>query len=379
MFKLLLANLKMIFRDKQALFWTLVFPCVFIIIFGMFDFEQMGDTKYVLIDKADSEISRQFKEGLEKIEFLKLEKDITDIEDGRAKLKEGDIDFVIVLPEDFKIEMPKTVEALPENTIFPSSLPQEPPEVGIIKIYYDQSNISLNQVIFSVIEKFLSTMNLQAANAPTLFTYVSEGVQAKNIKYLDILMPGILGMAVMQAAMIGIASEITRYREQKLLKRLQATPLKVGNFLVAQVSSYLVINVIQVTLIMLLARFIYDVQVYGSYLLIYSLSLVGSLIFLNIGFAIAGYAKSTTAAESLAQIIGLPMMFFSGVFFSTETLPKIVAKAVEFLPLTPLIEALRKISINNAGLGDITSQLLLMGVWIVASFLIAWKTFKFQE
>jgi len=163
------------------------------------------------------------------------------------------------------------------------------------------------------------------------------------------------------------------------LKRLSATPLKVRNFLMAEVFSYLFLNIIQISLIILLARIAFDVKVYGDYFLIYLICIIGSVIFLNLGFAVAGYAKNTKTAESLSQVVTMPMMFFSGVFFSTEALPKIVGKVVEYLPLTPMVEALRKISINAGSFQDIWKQLAFMGIWIVISFLIAWRTFRFKD
>ena len=183
----------------------------------------------------------------------------------------------------------------------------------------------------------------------------------------------------MTSAVIGISTGISRYREQKLLKRLAATPIKVRNFLMAEVLSYLVVNVIQISLIIALARIAFHVQVYGNYFLIYAISIFGSIIFLNLGFAVAGYSKNTKTAEALSQVVTMPMMFFSGVFFSTEALPKIIGTVVEYLPLTPMIEALRSISNNGEGITAIWTQPIYMAGWIILSFLIAWKLFKFKD
>jgi ABC-2 type transport system permease protein len=139
------------------------------------------------------------------------------------------------------------------------------------------------------------------------------------------------------------------------------------------------LNLIQITLIILVAQQVFDVNVYGNIFLIYGICIVGSLIFLNLGFAVAGYAKNTKTAESLSQVITMPMMFFSGVFFSPEALPAIVGKIVKFLPLTPMIEALRAVSVNGEVLKDIWTQLAFMAGWIILSFLIAWKVFKFKD
>jgi ABC-2 type transport system permease protein len=374
MLKLLWANIKMTFRDKQALFWSLAFPLMFIVIFGLFDFEKMGDTKYVLFDHAESELSQSFQKGFDKLEFLKKQDTPESLDKAKEILADGDIEIIMVVPENFKIpEIPTELPADMEIS------PLAPPNISPIEIFYDETNITTNQIALSVVDKFVDQMNMQAANAPTLFTYTTENIQSKDVKYIDIIMPGILGMAIMMSAIIGISTGISRYREQKLLKRLSATPLKVRTFLTAEVLSYMFMNLIQIALIILLAKIAFSVNVYGSYVLIYLICILASLIFLNIGFAIAGYSKNTKTAEALSQVIAMPMMFFSGVFFPTEALPKVAASIVKFLPLTPMIEALRKVSINAEGLVEILPQLAFMAGWIVISFLLAWRMFKFKD
>jgi ABC-2 type transport system permease protein len=368
--RLLIVFLKMTFRDKQALFWTLLFPCMFIIIFGLFNFDNPGNAKIAVIDQANSEISQQFVAGLEKIDFLKIESS-DNVDSSKDLLKNDKLEFVLVIPESFNINLPA---ANPTK-----QAPVQAPVPSSIQVYYNEANSTTNPVILGIIEKFVYETNFAATQTQKLFTLESEGVAAKKIKYLDMLTPGIMAMAVMSAAIIGISSEIVKYREQKLLKRLTATPLKVRDFLMAEVFSYLILAVIQLTLIVLLAHFAYHVKFYGNIFILYGLSLIGSLIFLNIGFAIAGVARSVNAAEAMSQVIFMPMMFLSGVFFPVEALPNAVYHVVQFLPLTPLIEALRSVSIYNAPLSDITKQLLLLAGWIIVSFLIAWKSFRFDK
>lgn len=358
--KLLWYNLKMTLRDKQAIFWSLVFPLMFIVIFGLFDFDRMGDAKYVALDNAHSEIATQFLDGFNQIDFLKRQDFTGTLDEARAQLQDGDIDFILVIPEGF---------VLTDPSVTPAPL----------QLYYDEGNMLSNQVALSVVDKFVDTMNMQIGETPQLFSYTTESVQTKDVRYIDLIMPGILGMSIMTSAVIGISTGITRYRERKLLKRLSATPLKVRDFLIAEVLSYLAMNVVQISLIILLARIAFHVQVYGNYFYLYVLAILGSVIFLNIGFAVAGYSKNTKTAEAMSQIVTMPMMFFSGVFFSTETLPKVVAKVVGFLPLTPLIDALRKVSINAESLTALGTELGFMAAWVVVSFLLAWKTFRFKD
>lgn len=374
MWKLFFANLKMTLRDKQAIFWSLAFPLMFIIIFGLFDFESIGDAKYVVIDNAKSGLSTQALDGFAEIDFLKRENFSGTLDEARDQLQAGDIDFILVIPQNFSL-------ATSPAAIDPGATPEQfqAPPIDPLQVYYDENNLLSNQVALGVINTFVDQMNLQLAGGQPILSYTAESVQAKDIRYIDLIMPGILGMAIMTSAVIGISTGISRYRERQLLKRLSATPIKVSTFLMAEVLSYLALTLVQVSLIMLLAWAAFGVKVYGSYLLIYFLCIVGSVIFLNLGFAVAGYSKNTKTAEALSQVVTMPMMFFSGVFFPTETLPGVVAKVVQFLPLTPMIDALRKISIDAQGLDALWTQLGLMGGWVVVSFLIAWKSFKFKD
>jgi len=372
MLKLLWALIKMTFRNKQALFWTLAFPTMFIVIFGLFDFENMASSHLAFIDQADNEISQQFKSGIEEIEFFTIDPFDSE-EDAQDKLREGDIDFILIIPEEFVAPAPLVLDPTQPTAEIAISEPVK------IKIYYDESNITTNQLVLSVFNQFIDGLNKEITQAPEYFAVEPEAFESKNINYIDVIMPGILGMAIMMAAIIGISSEITKYREQRLLKRLTATPLKVRNFLMAEVFSYLIIAAIQITLIILVARLLYDVQVFGSYLYIYLLSFLGTIIFLNLGFSVAGWAKSVNAAESMSNVIAMPMMFLSGVFFAPEMLPSWAYAVTKYLPLSPLIEALRKIANDGAGLAEVTSQLWIILIWVVVTFFIAWKSFRFDK
>ena len=369
--KMLIANLKMTFRDKQALFWTLLFPTMFIIIFGLFNFNDIGHSKVALIDQANSPVSAQFAEGLKKIEFFQIENQYTNADEAKKVLEQGDLDFIIIIPENFKApDTAVNVKAMPAQVL---ATPTD------IQVFYNQANVQTNSIILSTLNQFIDQVNFQLAGVQKAFVMKADSLKAKEIKYLDMLTPGIMAMAVMSAAIIGISSEIVKYREQKLLKRLTATPLKDRDFLLAQVFSYLILAVIQLSLIVGVARFAYHVHFYGNIFLMYGLCLLGSLIFLSIGFTIAAIAKTVNAAGAMAQAVFMPMMFLSGVFFPSEALPAAVYQVTKYLPLTPLIEALRNVANNNAGLGDIKMQLLLLGAWIVVTFAIAWKTFRFEK
>ena len=369
MFKLSVAILKMTYRNKQALFWSFAFPLMFIIIFGLFNFDKMGTGSYIAIDNAHSELSNQLLEGLGKIEFLKrVTVNSSTVDEALNSLKKGDAQVVMSIPSDFI--SPQPID--PQN-------PQSLSKPGSVTVYYDESNVMTNQIILSIVDKFFDQMNLSATQAPMIFTYNIQNVQTRSVKYLDIIMTGILGMAIMTSTVIGLSTAIAQYREQRLLKRLSATPLKVRDFLTAEVLAHLVLNLAQITVIIVFSRLVYHLHVYGSYLLLYFICIIGGLIFLNIGFAVGGYAKSVQTAASLSQVVTMPMMFLSGTFFSVETLPVFLQKVVQFLPLTPMISAIRKVSIDAGTWNDIWLNLTYMAGWVVLSFIIAWRSFRFKN
>lgn len=351
------------FRDRLTLFWGLAFPVMFIVIFGLFSFgERTGSARLTIIDQAKTQFSKQLVEGLNQIKFFKINEEMTSEADAKNALKDGKIDAVIIIPESF-------------GTL--GSTDTASPTIELT-VYYDRGNLTEYQIVRGVLNQFVTELNLRVMNVPRLFALKEEALDARRIKYMDFLLPGIMGMGLMMNGIIGIAVDMTRYREQRILKRIRATPLLPRVFLVSQVLAYLVLVFVQATLIILVATIFFGATVHGSLVNLYLLTLVGTLIFLNIGFIVGGLSRTASGASGLAQVIGMPMMFLSGTFFPTAGLPAVVESAVQFLPLTPLMKAMRAVAINDAPLTSLGVELLYIGFWILVTFLIAAKVFKFR-
>lgn len=377
--KLFFSSLKTYLRDRQALFWTIFFPVMFVVLFGLFKFERMGTSHIAVIDQAKSDESSKFIKELKKIDILKIHQDEEDKTKAKESLKKGDLDFVLIIPESFKKPEPPKPSG-PLGTEDHTRMEQMPKTFSTpIELYYDEANTQLNPLVFGLLNQFLTYSNLKAVGAPELFSLDKKPVKSRNIGYLDILVPGILGMAVMTSAVSGMAADIAESREKKILKRLFVTPLRTSHFLIAQIGVFLTIAVAQVAIILLVSIFVFKVDISGSYFLLFLVALFGCALFLNIGFIIAGLLKSTRAVEAVANSVTIPMMFLSGVFFPKEIMPKIMAAMVDYLPLTPLVDALRKISIDGAGLADLGREFLFLGVWFLVLLITATKTFRFRE
>jgi ABC-2 type transport system permease protein len=355
--KLFLASIKMMFRDKQSLFWSLAFPLLFLIIFGLFRFDSPQKFNVQFFDESNTETSAKLTDELLQLNVL-YQKNFETIERAREEMSRGELDGIIIIPKEFG-----------------QADPAQQQELVTFRVIIDGSNQQA-PIIGTILNQFLNDYNLQIAGAPKLFTVETEGLEGRDVRYLDFLMPGILGMSLMFSGIIGIAVGITKYRERKILKRLMATPIKIRSFLIAEVGSYLFLACIQAILILGIGRLAFNIQVYGNYAYLILASLVGTIIFLNIGFFVAGQAKSVNTAEAMSNAFTTPMMFLSGVFFSTEMLPKVVATIVDFLPLTSLLRVLRGISVDGKAPWDFPTALAILGGWIVVSFLLAWKSFR---
>ncbi len=210
-------------------------------------------------------------------------------------------------------------------------------------------------------------------SAPVTF----ESVASRDLGYIDFLVPGIVGMTVMQLGIFGVAFGFVQLKRTGALRRLFATPTSPAYFLSAQVASRLVLGYVQVVILIGIGIW-FGLQMFGDYATLVVIVLIGSAIFLAVGFAIAGWAKNEDQAAPVANLVSLPMMFLSGVFFPREAMPDVLASVTQYMPLTYVNEALRAVVNEGAGLLSLGPQLLGMGVWVVITFVLAVRMFRWE-
>jgi ABC-2 type transport system permease protein len=186
----------------------------------------------------------------------------------------------------------------------------------------------------------------------------------------------------MTNSIISIAVRISTYRNQAVLKRLLATPLPVWKFFAGEIIAHLLLAIVQALIILAVGVFVFGGDIHGSPVLIQVawvllIVLLGSVVFLNIGFILSAWARSPAAASGMGNAVALPMMFLAGTFFSTASLPWLLPYAALALPLTPMLDALRQVAINSAPLWDTWPQLAALGAWAAVTALVAVRVFRF--
>jgi ABC-2 type transport system permease protein len=218
----------------------------------------------------------------------------------------------------------------------------------------------------------------KAAGRRDVFHANDVHVSEQGSRYIDFLLPGLIGMNLMSTGMWGMGFTIVNARMRKLLKRLVATPMRKTDYLFAQFLSRLMFLVTEVTILVAFGWIVFDVRVHGSIALLVLVCLVGGFSFSGLGILGASRARTIEAVSGIMNLVMVPMWICSGVFFSYERFPDAVKPFIRALPLTALNDALRGVMNEAVPLSQISGPLLVLAAWGAASFLIGLKIFRWQ-
>jgi ABC-2 type transport system permease protein len=203
-------------------------------------------------------------------------------------------------------------------------------------------------------------------------------VREPGARYIDFLVPGLLGMNLMGSGIWGLGFAIVDARKKRLLKRLIATPMSKAQYLASFVLSRLTLLVIEVGLLLGFGVLVFGVPLRGSLPLLVAICLLSSLAFASLGLLIASRAQTMEGASGLMNLVMLPMWIFSGVFFSASRFPEQIQPFIQTLPLTAVIDALRANILRGAGWHMIAGELAIIVAWMAGSFLLALKLFRWR-
>jgi ABC-2 type transport system permease protein len=328
-------------REPEVVFWVFVFPLLLALGLGIAFRNKPGDAVSVAIvrstgsEQAQALLARSPQHEMFKIQVL-------DTEDARKGFRLGKFDLVI-----------------------------EPDGKGGFTYRYDPARPE------SVLAKAQTNEALQAAAGrkdAVLTTTVTSSEPGS--RYIDFLIPGLLGMNLMNSGMWGIGFALVDMRQRKLLKRFVGTPMRRGDFLLALASSRLILMIIEVGLLLVFGVLFFHMRVLGSIGSIALIAAIGSLTFGGVGLLTASRAQKIESVSGLINLVMMPMWIFSGVFFSYERFPTIIHPLIKALPLTALNDALRACILEGTPLLDQWPRLLVMVLWGGISFLLALKWFR---
>jgi len=203
-------------------------------------------------------------------------------------------------------------------------------------------------------------------------------VSGKELRYIDWVIPGILGMNMMFSALFGLGFVLVRYRKNGVLKRLKGTPLSITEFILAQITSRLILIVGVAVLVYVSCDLVLDFAMHGSYLLLLLVLILGAFSLISMGLLVAVRLHSDEVAGGLVNVLSWPMMLLSGVWFSLEGAPQWIKIIADLLPLTHVVEAARAIMLDGAGLLQISYHLIILLLMTLVFLFIGVKMFRWE-
>lgn len=373
------ADMKAFMRDRQAMFWTFFFPIMFMVLLGVvFGNAQVIDLKVGVIDADGTVPSNEFVhqiDGLENVQVVRYNVDGGTAAgfdaanaSARAALENGDLAVYIIIPQGYNQTIASHAGGGSNNTSAP--IP--------ITVYYANDNTGNGRIALTILAQVIGQVNFAVLNEQPVIVPNPQEVSVSRGRYIDYLVPGILAMNVMFAGIFSISVVMTTMRQKGILRRLKVTPVSKSAILAALITTRMLIIFISMALILAIGILVFGVQLQGSIPLMVFLVVIGSLTFTTFGFAVSSYAKTVESAESMANVVAMPMMFMGDVFLPVANMPTFIQPIAAALPLSYLGSALRDVGLNGDGILDIGIPLLAVVVYGLIGFVIALKVFKWE-
>lgn len=203
-------------------------------------------------------------------------------------------------------------------------------------------------------------------------------VEEPGSRYIDFLLPGLVGMNIMGGGLFGVGFVLVDMRVRKLFKRLMATPMRHGDFLLALLTSRLLFLLPEMFALLVLGRWLFGVPIYGSVVTLLVVILCGAAAFAGLGLLLGSRTEKTETMSGLINLVMLPMYLLSGIFFSSRRFPDEIQPFIQALPLTQLNDALRAVMLEGAGFAEIGWRLAILAAWAVVTFALALRWFRWR-
>ena len=206
----------------------------------------------------------------------------------------------------------------------------------------------------------------------------NQQIHEPGARYIDFVVPGLLGMNLMGSAIWGIGFSIVEARQKKLLKRMVASPMRRWQFLASYLISRLAMLILEVAAFLGFARLMFAVPFRGSLWQLALLCVLASLSFSALGLLVSSRARTMEAASGLMNLVMLPMWILSGVFFSATRFPAVIQPIVRALPLTAAIDALRGNMLQGMNLGQMMAPIAILLAWVAVPFAVSLRIFRWR-
>lgn len=338
------AMFKGFFRDRLALFFTFLFPLMFLVIFGLL-FRDAGADKQKIAIVGDSPIVA----AMEQSGVFEVER-FNDEPAAVQKVKDGDIPAALVIRG------------------------QE------LELRFASSDQVQAATVVGIVNGFVDKANVVATGQPPVFNLKTERVEDSSLKPIQFLTPGILSWGVSVSAVFGAALTLVSWRKKQVLRRIRLAPVGAGTVLSSRLLVSILVALLQGVLFVALASTpLFGLQLSGQWWLAIPLLVMGTLAFFSVGMLVGAFSKSEEAASGAANLVVLPMAFLSGSFFPVEAAPQWVQTVSNLLPLRHMNDGMLDVLVRGKGIEALAlPSAVLIGFTLVVGF-IASRVFRWED
>ena len=350
--KLIVASLKIFFRQREAILWTFLLPLFMVTLFGFVKFDGLGRVDVGVAGPA-GEGKAEILSSLRAIATLRVTEG--EQEGELLLLQKGERDLVLIVPDGFAVH-----------------------RGGGLTAFTNDAKPAETQLGLLLLQRVMDERAFVGSSGAGRVIVKGEPMKSRHLTYIDFLLPGVLSMSIMQMGIFGVAFSFVSLKKRGILRRLSATPVGPGDFILAQVVMRLMVVLLQVGLMVGAGVWLFHFHLLGNVFTLFIPAMLGAVVFLAIGFTLAGISKSEDQVAPLANMITLPMLLLSGIFFSRTNLPGVIHTITDYFPLTFLADSMRSIAIDGATLLQVMPQVLGLVVWCLVACGVAIRFFRWE-
>ena len=357
------AGFKRFRRDKVALFFTFLFPLLFLLVFAaVFNNNSSVSFNIAIINHAENDFARGFVEGVksDKSGVLKI-KDAADLNDAKEKMKHSEISGIIELSAEFgKINA---------ETGSPS---------GTINVLYSKGSDQAGSTLAAVISQVVNSINKSMGQSEPPLKVASRAVGDERLSNFDYIFSGLLAFSLMSMGVFGLANQMPTEKQKGSYRRLRAAPFSSGQLIIANAIQYTIIAMLSAFMMIAVGMLVFNFQMRGSWLLFVPFLALSAMMMVGFGLVVGSWAKNENQSSPLSNLISFPMMFLSGAFFPSFMFPEWLKVVSRFIPMTPVVDGFRLIIAENASLLEILPYAGGVVLAIIIVYTLAIKLFRWE-
>ena len=382
-------------RHPSRLVSILAFPIIMILLFGYGMGGDMTDLPVLVVSQSHGDLTDLTLDTIKTTDQYKVVEVISDVDDAKQRVDNGEVKAAIILPENYDSDASqKAVTLYLDSSDQMASSSLESVTQGIFSklsnmeaadaVTTNSSSQELNSTASP--NQTALTTETQSANVTESVGHTFDNFKDDialhinkiygNIKYIDFLVPAVLGMTVMMSCMMGMGASIAGERETGELARLFMTPTSIATVVGGKIASKLIIELVRALILIFMAIILFDVSIKGGILQTFIVLFFGALCFVGFGIMLSARTSTQEDYTQIAMPFSMPMMFVSGVFYPIETMPWILQKIAYIFPLTYLNDAMRAVMIKGQNLGDVWLDLVILLGFTALFFIIGVKMFN---